>query len=77
MQPLIDSCADRLSKDQIGLVPELLCKNEIAFSRSKEELGECDFEMHRIDTDSAKPIKMPHVECPRPRELLFRLKLKN
>ena len=61
LKPLYDSCADRLTVEQRSMVRELLCKYESAFAMSKEDLGETDLEMHKIDTGDARPIKQaPH-----------------
>lgn len=61
LQPLLNSCTDNLTPEQIKRVRHTLCKYSAAFAKSKYDLGQTDLVQHRINTGDATPVKQtPH-----------------
>ncbi|KAJ8033437.1 hypothetical protein HOLleu_23675 [Holothuria leucospilota] len=61
---LLDSCGNRLEKEQYRQLKELLIQYGDVFSMSSSDLGRTTVVKHAIDTGSAKPIKQPARRVP-------------
>lgn len=64
LQPLLDSCRENLTPEQILRVQRTLCKYKDAFAKSKDDLGRTDIVQHKINTGDAAPVKQAPRRLP-------------